>query len=473
MKTKAFIKEVFSKTPVVSDPSTSLLLKRWCSKIIAMQKIFIRLIHTNVCLSNYSEWRFMRFRLNINKVCPFLLGSILLLMVSAPAYTQILEYQAMALWGGSRSNFYDTGGTGLKNIDIIAASGANAVTLCINSRINIKDNESSFTSILDDPTAYTNYKKAALYARSKGLMVILKPFVLGTQGVLQNSRYCPPDGNVFFASVEHDLMNNVKLAKEVDAEMLIIGTEMGGKITSNHSDYGYNNCIAWHKIIKNIRTAAPKLKLTYSATMTNTWNKLSSNEAPRICFWDELDYIGLNAYPDMNNISPTASADDYYNRLFDNGNPISNGGDDGTANPVFSLSDFSSQYGITNQSWVKYIEFVTNGIRKLANKPNMQVILPEIGSTSTNNVLGYWGASGGEGTKTLNYTGQANGWDGVMKALATDKSMRSMVVGISIWAVEASHDPRDTTSTSWQKSFDVVGKPAYDVIKKWFTLPQP
>jgi len=426
-------------------------------------------VHLNFCIKEPS----MMSRVNTVNIYSLFVGIILSFISASPAFSQIFEYQAFAIWGGSRSNFYDTNGTGLKNIDMIAASGANTVTLCINSRINIKNNESSFTSALDDSTTYSNFIKAALYARNKGLRVILKPFVLGTQGVLQNSRYCPPDGDAFFASVEYDLMNNVRLAKEVGAEMLIIGTEMGGKISANYSDYGYDNCSAWHKIIKNIRNEAPSLKLTYSATMTNTWNKLSSNEAPRVCFWDALDYIGLNAYPDMNNISPNANATDYLNRLFDNFNPILNGGDDGTADPVFSLSDFAEQYKIINQSWVRYIEFVTNGIRKLANKPRMQVIIPEIGSTSTNNVLGYWGASGGEGTKTLNFSGQANGWDAVIKALYTDKSMRSMVVGICIWAVDAGHDPKDTTNTSWQKSFDVVGKPAYDVIKKWFTLPQP
>ena len=382
---------------------------------------------------------------------------------------QIFEYQAMALWGGSRSNYYDPGGNGLKNIDMIAASGANAVTLCISSRINIKNNESSFTSALDDTVVYSNCRKAAAYARSKDLMVILKPFIMGTEGVLQNSKYCPPDGDTFFASVRHDLMNNVRLAKETGAVMLIIGTELGGKISSNHSDYGYDNCTAWHRIIKDIRATAPALLLTYSATMTNTWNSLASNEAPRVCFWDELDFMGFNAYPDMNNISPVASSEDFYNRLFDNGNPVMKGGDDGTADPVFSLESYRSQYGIENQSWVRYIEFVANGIRKLTNKPDMKVLIPEIGVQSTNNVLGYWGAFGGEGVKTLNFEGQANGWDAVMKALATDKTMRSMVAGISVWAVDTWHDPSDTTDVSWQKSFDVIGKPAYDIIKKWFT----
>ncbi len=386
-----------------------------------------------------------------------------------PAGAQIFQYQAMALWGGSKSNYYDPGGNGLKNIDLIAASGANAVTLCISSRINIKNNESSFTSALDDTLIYSNCRKAATYANNKGLMVILKPFIMGTEGVLQNSQYCPPDGDTFFASVAHDLMNNVRLAQETGAVMLIIGTELGGKISSNHSDFGYDNCTAWYRIIKDIRAAAPRLLITYSATMTNTWNSLASNEAPRVCFWDELDYMGFNAYPDMNNISPMASSDDFYNRLFDNGNPVMKGGDDGTADPVFSLVSYRSQYGIENQSWVRYIEFVANGIRKLTNKPDMKVLIPEIGVQSTNNVLGYWGAFAGEGVKTLNFEGQANGWDAVMKALATDKAMRSMVAGISVWAVDAWHDPADTTNVSWQKSFDVIGKPANDVIKKWFS----
>jgi len=182
-----------------------------------------------------------------------MVSSTLISMWPVTVGAQIFEYQAMALWGGSRSSYYDPGGNGLKNIDLIAASGANTVTLCISSRINIKNNESSFISALDDTLIYSNYRKAAFYARSKGLMVILKPFIMGTEGVLQNSQYCPPDGDTFFTSVAHDLMNNVRLAPETGAVMLIIGTELGGKISSDHSDSGYDNCTAWHRIIREIR----------------------------------------------------------------------------------------------------------------------------------------------------------------------------------------------------------------------------
>ena len=459
MEVRTIHNTVFSKAPLWRNLSAS-----------KMRRGFVHGYQAHLCLNNYSKELFMKSKRKGISIFSFLLGSILFFMSSAPGFAQVFQYQAIALGGGGRSNYFDTGGTGLKNIDMIAASGANALTLCINSRLDIKNNESSFASALDDSTSYSNIKKAAIYAKSKRLKVILKPFVMGTQGVLQNSNYCPPDGDAFFASVENDLMNNVKLARDVGAEMLIIGTELGGKISSNHSPYGYDNCSAWHKIIRNIRAAAPKLKLTYSATMTNTWNKLSSNEAPRICFWDALDYIGFNAYPDMNNISPTASVNDFYNRLFDNGNPISKGGDDGTADTIFSLTSFESQYGIKNQSWVRYIEFVTLGIRKLTKRPDMKVIIPEIGAASTGNVFGYWGSYN---DKTLQYEAQANGWDAVLKALATDKAMRSMVVGISVWAVNAGHDPSDTTSTRWKTDFDVVGKPAYEVIKKWFTSPRP
>ncbi|HTE33490.1 MAG TPA: hypothetical protein VK666_24075, partial [Chryseolinea sp.] len=379
--------------------------------------------------------------------------------------TPAFRYQSLTLvaWGGT--HFYDEGQSGLQNIDQIVAAGVNDITLQTISTLR-DTSASSFTSTLDDPTVYADIKKAALYAKSKGLTVTLKPHIqLKGFGVLQNASYSPSDGDAFFASVKHDLANNVKLANEVGAYMLVIGTEMGGKITSVHSENGYDNCAAWHKIIAEIRKAAPSLKLTYAATLTNTWNKLESNEAPRVCFWDALDFLGFDAYPDMNDLTQTAGPVDFYKRMFDNGNPILNGGDDGTADSVFSLHNFMRQYKITNQSQVRYVEFVAKGIRNLTNRPDMKVIITEVGTPSTTDAFQYWGSQAG----TINYQAQAAGWDGVMKALTEIP----MVEGINIWSVNPWHTPTDANNKKWQMDWDPVGKPAYQVIKKWFSGGKP
>jgi hypothetical protein len=165
----------------------------------------------------------------------------------------------------------------------------------------------------------------------------------------------------------------------------------------------------------------------------------------------------------MNHLALSAGMNDFYNRMFDNYNPILNGGDDGTANAIFSPDSFMNRYNITNQSQVKYIDFVARGIRVLTNHPNVKVIITEIGTPSTNDVFNYWGS---ESSPVLNFSAQANGWDGVIPALKTENNV---IEGINVWSVNPWHTPSDTTNQTWKTDWDFVGKPAYPVIQKWFT----
>lgn len=74
------------------------------------------------------------------------------------------------------------------------------------------------------------------------------------------------------------ILTYAKAAQEINADILCIGTELE-KFVVNRPDY-------WRKLIKNIRRIY-KGKLTYAAN----WD-----EFKRIDFWDELDYIGIDAY---------------------------------------------------------------------------------------------------------------------------------------------------------------------------------
>lgn len=74
------------------------------------------------------------------------------------------------------------------------------------------------------------------------------------------------------------ILDYAEVAQTTNAEILCIGTELETFIDERPA--------YWHQLIKDIRTVY-KGKLTYAAN----WN-----EFERTPFWDELDYIGVDAY---------------------------------------------------------------------------------------------------------------------------------------------------------------------------------
>lgn len=80
------------------------------------------------------------------------------------------------------------------------------------------------------------------------------------------------------ASYEKFIMTYAEMAQETGTEIFCIGTELE-KFVTNRPEY-------WHKLIAKIRTVY-KGKLTYAAN----WD-----EYPRVPFWKDLDYIGIDAY---------------------------------------------------------------------------------------------------------------------------------------------------------------------------------
>lgn len=80
------------------------------------------------------------------------------------------------------------------------------------------------------------------------------------------------------ASYSKFIMANAKMAQETQSEIFCIGTELE-KFVINRPEY-------WHKLIAEIRTVYDG-KLTYAAN----WDEYS-----RVPFWEDLDYIGIDAY---------------------------------------------------------------------------------------------------------------------------------------------------------------------------------
>jgi len=86
------------------------------------------------------------------------------------------------------------------------------------------------------------------------------------------------DWKTLEASYDKFIMKYAQMAQETESEILCIGTELE-KFVTNRPEY-------WKSLIVKIRSVY-KGKLTYAAN----WD-----EYPRVPFWDDLDFIGIDAY---------------------------------------------------------------------------------------------------------------------------------------------------------------------------------
>lgn len=113
-----------------------------------------------------------------------------------------------------------------------------------------------------------------------GFKVMLKPQIWLWKGEFTGTLAMQTEANwqVLEASYERFIMNYVEVAQESKTEIFCIGTELE-QFVKNRPDF-------WDRLIKKIRTVY-KGKLTYAAN----WD-----EYPRTTFWNELDFIGIDAY---------------------------------------------------------------------------------------------------------------------------------------------------------------------------------
>jgi hypothetical protein len=116
-------------------------------------------------------------------------------------------------------------------------------------------------------------------ARRLGLATVLKP-QLWSRGTWTGDIAFSDEAafRQWMASYRLFILHHARLAELERADLLVIGTELGG-LTGRQA--------AWRELIRDVRRvwSGP---LTYAAN----W----SEEAERIAFWNDLDYIGVNFY---------------------------------------------------------------------------------------------------------------------------------------------------------------------------------
>lgn len=130
--------------------------------------------------------------------------------------------------------------------------------------------------------------------RDKQIRVHLKPHLWLGEGWRANLNYTSESAwDIWFNSYRSRMLHYAKMAQLTGTELFCVGTELKTSIKAQPE--------AWEQLIKEVKTIYDG-KLTYAAN----WH----DEYEYISFWNQLDFIGIQAYfpltknknPDLNSI---------------------------------------------------------------------------------------------------------------------------------------------------------------------------
>ena len=150
------------------------------------------------------------------------------------------------------------------------------------------------SSVFADPAKTptdASIEAAAADARRLGLDVVLKPHVDPQDGTFRGD-ILPGDVAAWFDSYEAMLRQYAELADRVGADGLVIGTELTSM--SLYAD-------EWRELIAQVEKV-------YDGPLTFAANWVDGAES--IEFWDELDFIGIDAYMPLVTNSPEPTVDE-------------------------------------------------------------------------------------------------------------------------------------------------------------------
>ncbi|WP_120752592.1 hypothetical protein [Aquimarina sp. BL5] len=130
--------------------------------------------------------------------------------------------------------------------------------------------------------------------KGRNIHIMLKPHLWLSSGWRSNLKQSTSsDWDIWFDSYRKNMIHYTTMAAKTNVELLCIGTELKSSLIAQPEK--------WKTLIKEIKIIY-KGKLTYAAN----WD----GEYELIDFWDELDYIGIQAYfpltetsnPDINTV---------------------------------------------------------------------------------------------------------------------------------------------------------------------------
>jgi serralysin len=318
---------------------------------------------------------------------------------------------------GYLSNFNGDFGSpaGLAAMQEVAATGANSIELSPRLFTQTKTSD----DVIADPAkteSDSNIAAAIQQAEDLGLSVLLKPQLTGLDGTNQ-AQLTPSDPAAFFASYTAEMVDLAHVAQEAGAESFSVGNELSALSGSQYRDY-------WVTLIDDVRQVYSG-EITYSA---------ATDEANHVSFWDQVDVIGINAYPPLtSSLDPTVAdmvtawnsvpEDNYWAAAMD------------YQSPVDFFHSLSLEYG-------KQVEFTETGYRSL---------------DGTNISPG-----GGSGS-TPDPQEQADAFQAFFQVWSSEGG--SWFKGAEIWGSDIAYDSSAT-------SYSPFGKPAEGVITDWYSGQQ-
>jgi len=258
-----------------------------------------------------------------------------------------------------------------------------------------------------DPTMQNKkIKKEIKNLHKKGFTVMLKPHVWigGNEFNPDNWRnkidYINPGKLAsWFHNYGNYIKSEAKIAENSKVEIFVIGTELV-KLTKYEKE--------WKKLIKEIREIYSG-KITYAAEGSNALN---------IEFWDDLDYIGIDAYF----------------QLTDKKDP--------------DIKDLE-------EGWVKY----EKDLKKLSEKFNKKIIFTEIGYKSVRGTaVRPWEWSN---NSEISQQQQAQAFEAMYRTFAD----KAYIEGIYIWKYFTDNDSYEKDNVA--SGFTPYGKIAEGVISGW------
>jgi hypothetical protein len=245
----------------------------------------------------------------------------------------------------------------------------------------------------------------AAMAKALGIKTLLKPHLWVRHGEWQGDIAMATDDawRQWFASYESFILHYAKLAQANEFEALAVGTELG-KTTARTAE--------WRRIIARVREVYHG-KLTYCAN----WN----DEAERVGFWDDLDFIGVQAY------YPLATVDRPSKRQLE-------------------------------AAWTP----IAKKLASLAKRTGKSIVFTEVGFKSHEGSLKQPWQWETEGAVALDL--QRDAYAAMFETFWT----KPWFAGVFVWKWH----PSPRSSDRAERDFTPQGKPALLVIKTYYTAPR-
>jgi Ca2+-binding RTX toxin-like protein len=294
-------------------------------------------------------------------------------------------------------------------------TGTNANSIELAPRIFLQTKNSS--DVIDDPNkteSDANIAAAISNAHALGLSVLLKPMLSGLDGTTAGSQIVPADSAEFFASYKAQILDFAQVAQQSGAESLSIGNELSSLSGPQYQSY-------WTDLIDSVRQVYHG-QLTYSA---------ATDEAGHVSFWDQVDEIGINAYPPL-----TSKLDPSVNEMIAAWNNVP-----------------KDNYWAAAMDYKSPVDF----FHSLATEYGKQVLFTETGYRSldgTNISPGGW-----SGSTTPDAKEQADAFNAFFQVWSSEGG--SWFKGAEIWNW-------DTDNLYSPTGYSPMGKPAQSLITDWF-----